>query len=93
MPADFRGRGAAHVCFGDRAESANLVKLSGNSSIASVIESLGEAIALTRKGGIDPHSYVEMLTATLFAAPIYKHDVRSSPTSDIALPDSGCLWD
>lgn len=58
--------------FGDRPEHANVVKLSGNFLIASVIESLGEAIALTRKSGIDPHAYVAMLTETLFAAPVYK---------------------
>jgi 3-hydroxyisobutyrate dehydrogenase-like beta-hydroxyacid dehydrogenase len=37
-----------------------------------VIESLGEAIALVRKYGIDPHEYVEFLTSSLFAAPVYK---------------------
>jgi 3-hydroxyisobutyrate dehydrogenase-like beta-hydroxyacid dehydrogenase len=58
--------------FGERPESANLVKLSGNFLIASVIESLGEALALARKSGIDPRTYVDMLTATLFAAPVYK---------------------
>jgi 3-hydroxyisobutyrate dehydrogenase-like beta-hydroxyacid dehydrogenase len=58
--------------FGDKPESANLVKLSGNFLIAAVIEGLGEAVALTRKGGIDPHALVEMLTSTLFAAPAYK---------------------
>jgi 3-hydroxyisobutyrate dehydrogenase-like beta-hydroxyacid dehydrogenase len=57
---------------GDKPEMANVVKLSGNFLIASVIESLGEAIALTRKYGIDPHQYVEFLTNSLFAAPIYK---------------------
>ncbi len=57
---------------GDRPEMANVVKLSGNFLIASVIESLGEAIALTRKYGVDPHEYVEFLTSTLFAAPVYK---------------------
>jgi 3-hydroxyisobutyrate dehydrogenase-like beta-hydroxyacid dehydrogenase len=51
---------------------ANVVKLSGNFLIASVIESLGEAIAFTRKCGIDPHEYVNFLTSTLFAAPVYK---------------------
>ena len=51
---------------------ANLVKLSGNFLIASVIESLGEAIALVAKGGIEPAAYVELLTSTLFAAPVYK---------------------
>ena len=57
---------------GDKPEMANVVKLSGNFLIASVIESLGEAIALTRKYGVDPHHYVEFLTNSLFAAPVYK---------------------
>jgi len=57
---------------GDKPEMANVVKLSGNFLIASVIESLGEAIALTRKYGIDPHQYVEFLTNSMFAAPVYK---------------------
>jgi 3-hydroxyisobutyrate dehydrogenase-like beta-hydroxyacid dehydrogenase len=57
---------------GDKPEMANVVKLSGNFLIASVIESLGEAIALTRKYDIDPHEYVGLLTSTLFAAPVYK---------------------
>ena len=57
---------------GDKPVMANVVKLSGNFLIASVIESLGEAIALTRKYGIDPHEYVDFLTGSLFAAPVYK---------------------
>ena len=57
---------------GDKPEMANVVKLSGNFLIAAVIESLGEAIALARKYGIDPHQYVEFLTSSLFAAPVYK---------------------
>jgi 3-hydroxyisobutyrate dehydrogenase-like beta-hydroxyacid dehydrogenase len=57
---------------GDKPEMANVVKLSGNFLIASVIESVGEAVALTRKYGIDPHQYVEFLTNSLFAAPVYK---------------------
>ena len=36
----------------DQAPKANLVKLSGNFLIASVIEALGEAIALVSKAGI-----------------------------------------
>ncbi len=53
-------------------KAANLVKLSGNFLIAAVIESLGEAMALVDKGGVDRHAYLEMLTSTLFSAPIYK---------------------
>jgi 3-hydroxyisobutyrate dehydrogenase-like beta-hydroxyacid dehydrogenase len=57
---------------GAHPKDANLVKLSGNFLIASVIETLGEAMALVAKGGVDPHAYLEMLTSTLFAAPVYK---------------------
>jgi 3-hydroxyisobutyrate dehydrogenase-like beta-hydroxyacid dehydrogenase len=52
--------------------AANLIKLSGNFLIAAVIESLGEAIALVGKAGIDRRAYVELLTATMFPAPAYK---------------------
>jgi len=52
---------------------ANLVKLSGNFLIATVIESLGEALALVAKGGVDRHQYLEILTSTLFNVPIYKN--------------------
>jgi 3-hydroxyisobutyrate dehydrogenase-like beta-hydroxyacid dehydrogenase len=53
-------------------KAANLVKLSGNFLIAAVIESLGEAIALVDKAGVDRHKYLELLTSTLFTAPVYK---------------------
>lgn len=53
-------------------KAANLVKLSGNFLIASVIESLGEAMALVGKGGVDKHQYIDILTSTLFGAPVYK---------------------
>lgn len=56
----------------DRPEAANLVKLSGNFLIGSVIESLGEAMALVDKGGVDKHQYLEVLTSTLFSAPVYQ---------------------
>jgi 3-hydroxyisobutyrate dehydrogenase-like beta-hydroxyacid dehydrogenase len=51
---------------------ANLVKLSGNFLIASVLESLGEAFALVRKAGIDPTRYLNILTSSLFSAPVYR---------------------
>ena len=56
----------------DTPKVANLVKLSGNFLIASVIESIGEAIALVSKAGVDKHDYVDLLTSTLFNAPVYK---------------------
>jgi len=56
----------------DTPKAANLVKLSGNFLGASVIESLGEALALVAKANIDQQQYLEFLTSTLFEAPIYK---------------------
>ena len=56
----------------DEPKAANLVKLSGNFLSASVIESLGEALTLVAKGGVDQKRYVEFLTSTLFDAPVYK---------------------
>jgi 3-hydroxyisobutyrate dehydrogenase-like beta-hydroxyacid dehydrogenase len=56
---------------GDTPGTANLVKLSGNFLNASVIESLGEALALITKGGIDRRLYLEIL-ASLFDAPAYR---------------------
>ncbi|MFG1931502.1 NAD(P)-dependent oxidoreductase [Mycobacterium sp. NPDC048908] len=56
----------------DEPKTANLVKLSGNFLIAAVIESLSEAMALVAKAGVDKNDYLEMLTSTLFGAPVYK---------------------
>ena len=51
---------------------ANVVKLSGNFLILSMIESLGEAYALLRKLGVEPERFLDVMTSTLFAAPVYK---------------------
>jgi 3-hydroxyisobutyrate dehydrogenase-like beta-hydroxyacid dehydrogenase len=56
----------------ERPEAANLVKLSGNFLITATIEALGEAVALIGKGGVDQLRYVDLLTSTLFNAPVYK---------------------
>ncbi len=56
----------------EQPEAASLVKLSGNFLIASVIESLGEAMALVGKAGVDKQQYLDILTSTLFGAPVYQ---------------------
>jgi 3-hydroxyisobutyrate dehydrogenase-like beta-hydroxyacid dehydrogenase len=58
--------------FGIKPSNANMVKLSVNFLFASVMESLGEAVALIARGGIDKADYVEFLTTTMFNAPAYK---------------------
>jgi 3-hydroxyisobutyrate dehydrogenase-like beta-hydroxyacid dehydrogenase len=68
----FEAMGQRVFSFGAHPPAANLVKLSGNFLIASVIESLGEAMALVGKAGVDLHAYLELLTSTLFSAPVYK---------------------
>lgn len=68
----FEKIGQKTFVLGESPSSANLVKLSGNFLIAVVIESLGEAVALVTKGGVDRHAYLDLLTSTLFSAPVYK---------------------
>jgi 3-hydroxyisobutyrate dehydrogenase-like beta-hydroxyacid dehydrogenase len=68
----FNAIGQKTFRFGEKPSDANLVKLSGNFLISSVIEALGEAIALVGKAGLDQHQYVDFLTSTLFNAPVYK---------------------
>jgi len=52
--------------------AANLVKLSGNFMIMAAIESMAEAMTLAEKGGVDRAMLLEVLTGTLFGAPVYK---------------------
>jgi 3-hydroxyisobutyrate dehydrogenase-like beta-hydroxyacid dehydrogenase len=56
----------------ETAKVASLVKLSGNFLFASIIESLGEAIALVGKAGVDRRQYHDFLTSTLFDVPVYR---------------------
>ena len=58
---------------GEEAPAANLIKLSGNFLITTVIEGLAEAFALARKHGVAPETVLEVLTGSLFAAPIYRN--------------------
>jgi 3-hydroxyisobutyrate dehydrogenase-like beta-hydroxyacid dehydrogenase len=64
------GRGVSVLS--DVPSRANVVKLSGNFLIAAVIESLGEALALVGKAGVDRKRFVEFLTSSLFDAPVYR---------------------
>jgi 3-hydroxyisobutyrate dehydrogenase-like beta-hydroxyacid dehydrogenase len=57
---------------GDRPSQANVVKLSGNFLIATVLESLAEVLTFARKSGVDAGALMEFLTSSLFNAPVYK---------------------
>ncbi len=58
--------------FGDNPGAANVVKLAGNFMIAAALEAMGEAVVMMRKSGVDPAAALEMLSKTLFAAPVYQ---------------------
>ncbi|RDH78731.1 NAD(P)-dependent oxidoreductase [Mycolicibacterium moriokaense] len=72
VSAAFDAIGQRTFVVSEQPKTANLVKLSGNFLITSVIESLGEAMALAGKAGVDKHQYLDILTSTLFGAPIYR---------------------
>jgi 3-hydroxyisobutyrate dehydrogenase-like beta-hydroxyacid dehydrogenase len=51
---------------------ANLVKLLGNMMTATALEMLGEAVALLRKRGLDPKSFIDILTGTMFSGRVHR---------------------
>jgi len=57
---------------GEEAPTANAIKLAGNFLITTVIEGLAEAFAFGRKFGVDPHAFLDILTDSLFSAPVYR---------------------
>ena len=59
--------------FGEDPGAANVVKLAGNFMIAASLEMMGEAFTMAEKNGISRQSIYEMLTQTLFAAPIFQN--------------------
>ena len=54
------GRGVTQL--GESPALANVVKLAGNFLIASMLESLGEAFALTRKAGVAPDTFLDIFS-------------------------------
>lgn len=57
---------------GETPERANVVKLAGNFMIVSAIESLAEASVLARAYGVSAADFIELMTSTLFASPVYQ---------------------
>jgi 3-hydroxyisobutyrate dehydrogenase-like beta-hydroxyacid dehydrogenase len=58
--------------FGEKAELANAVKLSGNFLILNVVEALAEAFSFAQKSGIEPQDLLTFFTSTIFPSPVYK---------------------
>lgn len=57
---------------GERPSQANLVKLCGNFMIMSAIEAMAEATTLAEKGGLSSAQLIDVLTGSLFPAPVYQ---------------------
>ena len=57
---------------GERPEQANAAKLAVNFTIASAIGTMSEATALVQGHGLDKAHFLDLLTSTVFTAPVYK---------------------
>jgi len=57
---------------GTNPAGAGAVKLANNMVLGCAIAAMGEGFALTRKFGVDPAIFNEVMTDGLFAAPAYK---------------------
>jgi 3-hydroxyisobutyrate dehydrogenase-like beta-hydroxyacid dehydrogenase len=57
--------------FGNDTAAANVAKLCSNFLIVSAIEAMAEGISLAKKSGVDAGAWLNMVTQTLFAAPVY----------------------
>jgi len=62
-------------CFvvGDEPHHANVVKIARNFMLAAIIESLGEAFALTEKNGVAPSRFLDIITSTSMSAPVFEN--------------------
>ncbi|KAF1068989.1 MAG: 3-hydroxyisobutyrate dehydrogenase [Pseudomonas citronellolis] len=58
---------------GEGPRQAAVVKIAGNFMIASAIETMGESTALTKRYGVEPAQLLEIMSSTLFNAPVYRN--------------------
>lgn len=65
------GRRWFHVA--GEAPKANAVKVARNFLLATIIESLGESMALVEKAGVDPRVFYDIVTSTAMNSPSHKN--------------------
>jgi len=68
----FDGLGQRTFVVGSDPAQANLIKLLGNVMTATTLEMLGEVVAVIRKRGLDPESFLDILTNTMFGGRAHK---------------------
>ena len=69
----FEALGRRWFKVGAEPHCANIVKIARNFLLGSIIESLGEAFALVEKSGVDPATFLDIITSTSMNAPAYKN--------------------
>ncbi|HEY9131547.1 MAG TPA: NAD(P)-dependent oxidoreductase [Dyella sp.] len=57
---------------GETPERANIVKIAGNFMLVTAVESMAEASTLTRAYGVSAADFLDIMTNTLFASPVYQ---------------------
>jgi 3-hydroxyisobutyrate dehydrogenase-like beta-hydroxyacid dehydrogenase len=57
---------------GDEPHQANAMKLACNFMLAAAVEAMSEGAAFVQRHDIAPQKFIELITGTLFAAPVYK---------------------
>jgi 3-hydroxyisobutyrate dehydrogenase-like beta-hydroxyacid dehydrogenase len=69
----FGAIGRRTVIVGDLPEQANLFKIAGNFMIASAIETMGEAFALLKKGGVNTGVFHDVMSGSLFTGVVFQN--------------------
>jgi 3-hydroxyisobutyrate dehydrogenase-like beta-hydroxyacid dehydrogenase len=68
----FANIGQQTFVIGTDPAQANLFKLLGNMMTATALETLGEVVAVIRKRGLDPKSFVDLMTSTFYGGRVHK---------------------
>jgi 3-hydroxyisobutyrate dehydrogenase-like beta-hydroxyacid dehydrogenase len=68
----FDGLGQKTFVVGADPAHANLVKLLGNMMTATTLEVLGEVVAVALKRGLDPKTFIDIMTSTMFGGRAHK---------------------
>ena len=69
----FKVLGKQTFVVGEEPAQANAVKIARNFLLSTVIEGLGEALALARACGVPAEEFVKIITSTSLAAPAYRN--------------------
>ncbi|HTR51890.1 MAG TPA: NAD(P)-dependent oxidoreductase [Kofleriaceae bacterium] len=72
MRPAFDSLGQHTFVIGDTPEAANLVKVACNALVATIIDAVGETLALAIKAGIAPKAFLDVVMTTALGSPLYQ---------------------